>query len=62
MMEHRTLSASEESDPGLVATIRPYLEALLMVAAATLAGLLIEPRWGSSPTKSTRSKRSASKS
>ena len=48
-MENTSLSPIADRDPGLVATIRPYLEALLMVAAATLAGLLIEPRWGSSP-------------
>ena len=39
----------EDSDPGLIATIRPFVEALLMVAAATLAGQLIEPRFGNSP-------------
>ena len=48
-MEKSTLTSIEGSDAGLVATIRPHAEALLMVAAATLAGLLIEPRWGSSP-------------
>ena len=48
-MENIGFKSIEDRDPGLIALIRPYLEALLMVAAATLAGLLIEPRFGNSP-------------
>ena len=32
-----------------VGLIRPYAETLAMVAASTLVGLLVEPRWGNSP-------------
>lgn len=48
-MENIGFKSIDDRDPGLIALIRPYLEALLMVAAATLAGLLIEPRFGNSP-------------
>jgi two-component system sensor histidine kinase KdpD len=34
--------------PGAVGLIRPYAETLAMVAASTLAGMLIAPRWGNS--------------
>ena len=48
-MNNRQSAASDDRHLGLIDMVRPYIEALLMVAAATLAGLLLEPRWGSSP-------------
>ena len=32
-----------------VSLVRPYAETLLMVAASTLIGMLVAPRWGNSP-------------
>src|SRR4030095_14841160 len=32
-----------------VSLIRPYAETLAMVAASTLVGILVAPRWGNSP-------------
>ena len=32
-----------------VSVVRPYAETLAMVAASTLAGVLVAPRWGNSP-------------
>src|SRR6185369_9568508 len=32
-----------------VSVVRPYAETLAMVAASTLVGMLVAPRWGSSP-------------
>src|SRR4029453_886578 len=32
-----------------LSVIRPYAETLVMVAASTLVGMLVEPRWGNSP-------------
>lgn len=32
-----------------VSVVRPYAETLTMVAASTLVGMLVAPRWGSSP-------------
>src|SRR6187200_2599369 len=34
--------------PTAVGLVRPYAETLAMVAASTLAGMLIAPRWGNS--------------
>ena len=48
-MEKRAYTLIDDSDPGLITIIRPYVEALLMVAVATLVGLLVEPRFGNSP-------------
>lgn len=36
------------SDPTAVSILRPYAETLAMVAASTLVGMLVEPRWGNS--------------
>ena len=33
---------------GAVGVVRPYAETLAMVAASTLVGMLIAPRWGNS--------------
>lgn len=38
-----------ETQRALAVGLRDYLEALLMVAASTLVGLVIAPRWGSAP-------------
>lgn len=35
-------------DRGAIGLVRPYAETLAMVAASTLAGMLIAPRWGNS--------------
>ena len=32
-----------------VSVVRPYAETLAMVAASTLVGMLVAPRWGNSP-------------
>ena len=32
-----------------VSAVRPYAETLAMVAASTLVGMLVAPRWGNSP-------------
>lgn len=42
-------TASNDWSRGIAPRWRAYAEALLMVAASTLVGLLIAPRWGSSP-------------
>ena len=36
-------------EPGAFGLIRPYAETLAMVAASTLFGMFVEPRWGNSP-------------
>ena len=41
------LRASDE--PGLIALLQPYVETLLMIAAAVLVGHFIEGRWSTSP-------------
>src|SRR6187551_434057 len=43
------LIASDDGRPALTLRLGRYAAALLMVAAATLAGLLIAPRWGTAP-------------
>jgi two-component system sensor histidine kinase KdpD len=40
--------AFRRRDTGAVGAVRPYAETLAMVAASTLAGMLIAPRWGNS--------------
>lgn len=42
-------TAAGDLPRSLAPRLRAYAEALLMVAAATLAGLLIAPRWGNAP-------------
>lgn len=44
-----TLIALDERRSALGALLKAYAGSLLMVAAATLAGLLIAPRWGNEP-------------
>lgn len=42
-------TAARDLPRSLAPRLRAYVEVLLMVGAATLAGLLIAPRWGNSP-------------
>jgi len=35
--------------PTAISVVRPYAETLTMVAASTLVGMLVAPRWGNSP-------------
>ncbi len=37
------------AEPGPIALIRPYIESLLMIAGAIVAGRLLEARWSTSP-------------
>ncbi|HEY6916241.1 MAG TPA: DUF4118 domain-containing protein [Allosphingosinicella sp.] len=48
-MENATPSPVMASQPHPVSLLRPYAETLVMVAASTLAGMLVSPRWGNSP-------------
>lgn len=42
------LLSHQRRELGAVGLVRPYAETLVMVAASTLAGMLIAPRWGNS--------------
>lgn len=48
-MENAEDVRSGPPDTGAIGLIRPYAETLLMVAASTLVGMLVAPRWGNSP-------------
>lgn len=48
MDDAKLLTASRPASTA-VGAIRPYAETLAMVAASTLVGMLVEPRWGNSP-------------
>ena len=48
-MENAEDVRSRPPDTGAIGLIRPYAETLLMVAASTLVGMLVAPRWGNSP-------------
>ena len=47
-MENAELLDTRPRDPTAVSLLRPYAETLAMVAASTLAGMLVAPRWGNS--------------
>jgi two-component system sensor histidine kinase KdpD len=47
-MNDAPLPGARRRDIGAVGLVRPYAETLAMVAASTLVGMLIAPRWGNS--------------
>jgi two-component system sensor histidine kinase KdpD len=47
-MNDEPMLSARRRDIGAVGVVRPYAETLVMVAASTLAGMLIVPRWGNS--------------
>jgi two-component system sensor histidine kinase KdpD len=47
-MKDDRLSAVPEIQKSAIGLIRPYAETLAMVAASTLVGMLVAPRWGNS--------------
>jgi two-component system sensor histidine kinase KdpD len=47
-MDDIELPAASARGPGPIGAARPYAETLAMVAASTLIGMLIAPRWGNS--------------
>ena len=48
-MENAELSTARLPKPTAVSVMRPYAETFVMVAASTLVGMLVAPRWGNSP-------------
>ncbi len=48
-MENLEAMSPVRPEKGAVSLIRPYAETLVMVAASTLVGMLVAPRWGNSP-------------
>ena len=49
MDEADFLTAPRPGGASAISIMRPYAETLLMVAASTLIGMLVAPRWGNSP-------------
>lgn len=47
-MDDARLPTGPTREPSAASVVRPYAEMLAMVAASTLAGMLIAPRWGNS--------------
>jgi two-component system sensor histidine kinase KdpD len=47
-MDDATLASAKPRQPNAVSIVRPYAETLAMVAASTLVGMLVAPRWGNS--------------
>jgi two-component system sensor histidine kinase KdpD len=47
-MDNAQLPATRPREANALNVVRPYAETLAMVAASTLAGMLIAPRWGNS--------------
>ncbi|HEV2044710.1 MAG TPA: DUF4118 domain-containing protein [Sphingomicrobium sp.] len=43
------MTAPRPGGASAISVMRPYAETLLMVAASTLIGMLVAPRWGNSP-------------
>ena len=48
-MDNDDLKAALRRQPTAISVARPYAETLAMVAASTLVGMLVAPRWGNSP-------------
>jgi K+-sensing histidine kinase KdpD/DNA-binding winged helix-turn-helix (wHTH) protein len=48
-MENAELTIAPGRQETAVDIVRPYAETLVMVAASTLVGMLVAPRWGNSP-------------
>ena len=48
-MENTHLSRPRALPSTAIGVVRPYAETLVLVAASTLVGMLVEPRWGTSP-------------
>lgn len=48
-MDDDELLIARPRGPTAVSVVRPYAETLAMVAASTLVGMLVAPRWGNSP-------------
>ena len=48
-MEDADLMAPARREPTAASLVRPYAETLALVAASTLVGMLVAPRWGNSP-------------
>jgi len=48
-MENAELQIAKGREPTALSLVRPYAESLMMVAASTLVGMLVAPRWGNSP-------------
>lgn len=48
-MENADLLGPRPPQATAVSVVRPYAETLVMVAASTLVGMLVAPRWGNSP-------------
>jgi len=47
-MDEPDLPIARTREAGAISLVRPYAETLTMVAASTLVGMLIAPRWGNS--------------
>jgi len=47
-MDNADLATARTRVPTAVSVVRPYAETLAMVAASTLVGMLVAPRWGNS--------------
>ena len=48
-MENARLTIATSRKGSALGILRPYAETLIMVAASTLVGMLVAPRWGNSP-------------
>src|SRR5436190_24379556 len=48
-MDDASISTAVRRDVTAIGLVRPYAETLAMVAASTLVGMLVAPRWGNSP-------------
>jgi len=48
-MDDPDIPMPQARERNAVSLIRPYAETLVMVAASTLVGMLVAPRWGNSP-------------
>src|SRR4030095_15988409 len=48
-MDEMQVPIVRRREPKAISLVRPYVETLAMLAASTLGGMLVAPRWGNSP-------------